>query len=341
MGGNALKHVGVERKSRDDYFAISGLVCGALGRLFPQCHAQPILAYANKESFGDCDILLKSDNLPPNWHDLIRAEFQPQDMISNGGVLSFDYKGMQIDLITSPASEYDFAYTYFAFNDLGNLMGRIAHKMGFKYGHDGLWRMLRDERNQKYADVLVSLDVSAVFAFLGYDYAAWKQGFVWLEEVFEYAASTPYMSRVIFQLDNRNHVSRIRDMKRPSYNAFLKWIEDKPGLDKYKWSSYTGDTVTEERLKERAYWQFEAFNTFPGYQERCQEAYIKHERNRQAKQKWNGDIVRGITGLTGKLLGTFMERCRKQHDDFEAWVIEQTPEQIEAFVKEVQAAPQQ
>jgi hypothetical protein len=341
MGGNALKHVGVERKSREDYLFISGFVCGALGRLFPKCHAQPILAYASKETFGDCDILLKSDDLPPNWHDLVRQEFQPQDMISNGGVLSLDYKGMQIDLITAPAAEYEFAYTYFAFNDLGNFMGRIAHKMGFKYGHDGLWKMLRDPKGHKYADVCVSMDPAEVFAFLGYDYQRWQQGFKTLEDVFEFATSTPYFHRRIYQFDNMNHVARIRDKKRDSYNRFLKWLEDKPQYDKYEWSAYTGDIVTEARVAERTHWQVEAFKTFPDYEDKCYQACVKQRRHLQAKQKWNGDLVRQHTGLSGKLLGTFMERCRKQHEDFEAWVIEQTPEQIEAFIKAVQATPEQ
>jgi hypothetical protein len=338
MGGNALKHVGVERKPRIDYLFISGYVCGVLGKLFPKCHALPIMAYASKDSFGDCDILLKSDNLPPNWHDMIREEFKPQDMISNGGVMSFDHSGMQIDLITSPAKEYDFAYTYYAFNDLGNLMGRIAHKMGFKYGHDGLWKMLRNEQNQKYADVLVTINPEEAFKFLGYSYERWQKGFETLEDVFEFAASTPYMNRDIFQLDNRNHVSRIRDMKRPSYNAFLTWIEKMPHLDKYKWSAYTGDTVTPERLNEREYWHNKACQTWPQYAQDCQLAEQKHHQHLQFKQMWNGDLVRQVTGLSGKMLGLFMERCRHRHENFEDWVLEQTPEALEEFIKVVQAS---
>jgi hypothetical protein len=337
MGGNALKHVGVERKSRDDYFAISGLVCGALVRLFPGCWAKPVIAYRDKDSFGDADILIRSNGLPPNWLDLIKQEFQPQAMIVNGDVVSFDYRGMQIDLITTPEHEFVFADTYFAYNDLGNFIGRIAHKMGFKYGNDGLWKKLRDPKGHKYADICVSLDPAEVFAFLGYDYERWQHGFNTLEEVFEFATSTPYFHRRIYQFDNINHVARIRDKKRDSYNRFLTWLEDKPQHDKYEWSAYTGDVVTEARSAERKYWQEKAYQTFPGYATKCLGAAAKYAKHLEAKRKWNGDLVRNLTGLSGKLLGTFMERCRKQHDDFEGWVVEQTPEQIEAFIQQMQA----
>ncbi len=125
MGGNAMKHVGVTRKPAAEYFDITKEVVDKLNELFPQRYIFPIAAYSKKESFGDSDILMVSDNLPENWLDQVKNAFTPQDIQTNGGVTSFDFRGMQIDLILTPSDEFDFAQTYFAFNDLGNLMGAV------------------------------------------------------------------------------------------------------------------------------------------------------------------------------------------------------------------------
>jgi hypothetical protein len=337
MGGNAMKHVGVTRKTTTEYFAIVGDVLSKLHDAFPTCLANPIEAYSSKESFGDADILIESDNLPPNWIDIIRAVFKPQDLLNND-VVSFDYRGMQIDLIKAPRIDFFFAQVYFAFNDLGNLMGRIAHKMGFKYGHNGLWKILRDGTHA-YAEVLVSRDVSAVFKFLGYDFSRHIKGFETLEDVFEYAASSPYFHRQIFKLDNRNHISRIRDIKRPTYTAFLKWIEDKPELDKYKWSAYVQDKVSVKREEEKNYWLLCATNPaiFPGFAEQLTLEYAKHKQQKVIKTKWNGFIIGSISGFVGKELGQFMEFCKSRSPvgfSFTDWIIQEqtTQEHIEKFI---------
>ena len=336
MGGNAMKHVGVTRKPAAEYAVIAGDVIATLRALFPACACAPIQAYANKASFGDCDILIESDLLPANWLDMVREAFKPQDLVNNGGVVSFDFRTMQIDLISASVDDYAFAHAYFSFNDLGNLMGRIAHKMGFKYGHDGLWKLLRD-KDQMFAEILVTRDLPRTFALLGYDYARFLQGFDELEDVFAYAASTPYFHRQIYQLDNRNANSRVRDAKRPSYNAFLTWIEDKPELDRYSWSSWNGGAGSAARDAQHKQWEDHVFNTaFPEAQARYRQTIDEQRTRQQAKLLWNGGIVAAHTGLQGKDLGEFMAACKTsyQHQpqdparNFEQWIVTRTPEQI-------------
>lgn len=352
MGGKAMAHVGCERKPAAEYFVIANDVKQRLIDLFPNRRVYIIEAYAAKESFGDADILLESNDLPPDWIQQVRAAFSPQDLVCNGGVTSFDYQKLQIDIITTPADEFDFASVYFSFNDLGNLMGRIAHKMGFKYGHDGLWKPLHGADAKlninvtyKFAEVLVSRDIPAVFEFLGYDHQRYLHGFNTLEDVFEFASSTSYFHRDIFQLHNRNAISRVRDAKRPSYTAFLKWIENKPELDMHSWAPYTGDILSAVRTQEHAHWLRQATSYFPGFREKVAEAFVDEDRRQQFKLVWNGSIVSEASGMSeGKQLGQFMAYCRAQYakkipveeSSFEEWAISVPPEVIDIYIRQCQ-----
>lgn len=346
MGGNAMKHVGVTRQPAAAYQAITAAVIDRLRALFPGIGCQPILAYGSKESFGDSDILIESTRLPPDWIEEVRAAFAPQDLIVNGAVVSFDFRAMQIDLIATPADEMAFAASYYAFNDLGNLMGRIAHKMGLKYGHDGLWTLLRD-KDQVFAEILITRDVAKTFALLGYDHARYLQGFDTLGDVFAFAASTPYFHRQIYLLDNRNAASRVRDAKRPSYTAFLKWIDDKPELDRYHWSAWDGGRASPERDAERADWEQRIFNDiFPEARPRYLAAIDRHDTHKRAKLVWNGAIVAAHTGYQGRELGDFMSACRASfldapHDaalSFEQWVLTLGPGDLAGRLRAYQAS---
>lgn len=309
MGGNALKHVGVERKLKADYDVVMTDVMTKLAELFPASRCGVPLSYSDKESFGDGDVLLESNWLPADWKEKIKEVFQPTDTVSNGGVFSFDYQKMQIDIITSPKEDFAINLTYLSYNDLGNLMGRVAHKMGFKYGHDGLTKVMRDG-SEKVGEVPLSKNAKEIFHFLGYDYNRFCMGFQKLEHIFEFAASSPYFSRTIYQLENRNNVSRVRDAKRPTYTAFLKWLEEKSWLDKYHWSPYVGDNVSTERDAERTYWNETAFKFFPHFKTEYDYRWSQHLLNLRAKLKWNGEIVSNLTGLKGKELGAFMKFCK-------------------------------
>lgn len=310
MGGLALARAGVKRKNARDYLSVVTSILSILRILFPNVQSEVIQAYRNKPTFGDADILIESDNLPPDWVQQVCLRCSPRDLHSNGGVISIEHMDMQVDLITMKSENFAFAQVYFAYNDLGNLMGRVAHKMGFKYDHDGLWKVMRDGTHN-FANMLISRDPHAVFSLLGYDYSRWLNGFNELDDIFEFASSSPYFHRDIYQLHNRNHISRVRDEKRPTYTAFLKWIEVRPELDRYTWSVYSQDKPSTQRDEEKAYWLIVALASFPEFKLQYDEVMQAYQKSKEMKRIWNGNIVREITGLTGKELGAFMAHCRE------------------------------
>lgn len=342
MGGNALKNTVTERKSAQDYIHILFAVMERLQKLFPGTRIAPILSYAEKETFGDLDLLVCSDNLPANWTAMVKAEFAPNEFISNGGVHSFDYDKFQIDLVMSPEHEMDFAAVYFSFNDLGNLMGRIANIYGFKYAHNGLWKVVRDDKGEPIGKALVTGNPAEAFYFLGYDFKRYRQGFRDLEAIFEFVVSSRFFHSGAFQFENRNNKDSARDRKRPTYMAFLKWLNGRQVVDPYLWV----DSKTEQGAREKQERQDEALAhaclMYPDFDIAVAKMVHEHTRHLKAKELFNGDIVRQLTGLQYKALGEFIAGLKATMtalaranglETADEWVVTKTSDEIKGLIR--------
>jgi hypothetical protein len=313
MGGNALKNYNVERKSKQDYNPIVQDVIAKMNSLFPDVKVAEIPAYSSKDTFGDADILIDRSNLPLNWAHQVEMEFGPQAFINNHPVYSFDYKQLQIDFILVPGESFEFSMAYSSYNDLGNLIGRIAHKMGLKFGHLGLMAPLRDNDHQ-YAEIAVTYDPSEAMRFLGFDPAIHQKGFKNLNEIFEYVITSKYVHSDIFLLSNINHKARVRDAKRPTYKAFLEWLKEHPEANKTEWSE-----SPEEKAKIKEFYLNLACKTFPEFNKRYKEANAIHLKGKEQAARWNGHLVKEWTGLVGHD-AAIVVRAGLNRDDYENWV---------------------
>lgn len=315
MGGNAL-NVPVRRMSKDEFQAaqehVQRVLRAELGLL-----SFGIPAYRSKDTFGDIDILVQrdrqlgEDGIPRFFQedliDIAQTHFNARDFAPNTNMLSFDYRmspedeqGFQVDLIQIAPQYVQTSIAYYSYNDLGNFIGRIAHKMGVKFGHEGLLYLYRDG-NYLFDTLTVSQDKDAILTCLGYDPKRHNQGFDTLEDIFEFAASTRYFNKDLFLLENRNHRARTRDRKRANYAAFLEFIA-KNDLPQY---NYTVD-------EDKSVWLPHLFQHFPHFKQQFEETTQKFEYNKILKEGFNGKILGQATGLSGKELGAFMGAF-KQH----------------------------
>jgi hypothetical protein len=299
MGGNALKHLGTARLNAYLYKLLTDDV---QARVYKRFGSPPTLikSYSAKESFGDADFLLPSEGLPVNWVQKLEEEFASRGSVSNGNVVSMEIADFQVDFIITPRHEMEWAKTYFAYNDLGNLMGRIAHKMGFKYGHDGLVKVVRSG-DRVLGEIRITGSPSEVFSFMDYDYAEWCNGFSALENIFEYAASSIYFDPAIYLLDNRNHVSRTRDAKRPTYTAYLEWCKDKTS---------TFDWAAKEKIFLHRHFLEKAFRRWPSVKDRYDSIMAADAKLKHQQKFLNGELVMGWTGATGKELGELLSMIK-------------------------------
>ncbi|MFZ1385790.1 MAG: hypothetical protein WBP46_07765 [Thiolinea sp.] len=332
MGGQAIKNTPVRRYQRAEYEVLKTEVLSTLQADFPKRKMAAIPAYRSKKSFGDLDILFDHTDLPIQLDRYLQERFQPKEMVRNSHVFSFDYQEFQVDLIGSNSADFDISLHYFSWNDLGNIIGRIYHKMGFKYGHDGLHFLFKAD-NYQFGEICLSKDIRPILAFADLDAERFLAGFDSLDEIFQYAVSSSFFNKDIYLLENRNHASRIRDRKRPTYNALLKWLETQSNLPAYPWESVReqGGRQTKTALLERAFEFFPAFKT--DYLAMQQEFEVWQV----VREKFNGGLVKTWTGLENQALGERMQFLKSQgaaqFGDFQQWVYSQSLADIESWVK--------
>jgi hypothetical protein len=339
MGGNALQAASV-RLPASRYRAVERALVRALAQRFPGPRITALMAYADKPDFGDLDILIEAGaHYDPA---LLAQALDATEIVCNGDVTSIGVRlaeGIfQVDLIKTAPASFDFAERYFGLNDFGNLVGRVAHKFGAKFGHLGLQYMLRDAGNASHLieEICITTDFGAALTLLGYDAARYENmrstgQFRTLDDIFRFVVSTPFVNREIYLFDNMNHASRIRDAKRATYNAFLAWLDlQAPGLvPAYAW----GENGSAERTQQQDGFLDAAFNALPAFRERYDRALALAARRKLVKLQFNGALAAEATGLSGKPLGELMTGIRASFPDqdaFETFFIEASPEAVKA-----------
>ena len=300
MGGNALKATNTRRYEKTEYFELATAIETKLLHFFPEiADIGVIKAYSEKSSFGDMDILYSTSHDTKLSVEKLKNLFSPNQLIVNGDVISFDVNELQIDLIHSNQNVYEYARKYFSFNDLGNLVGKLFHKFGLKHGHKGLTLPLRDGANE-FAEIQVSVDHDTALRFVGLSPNRFNAGFDNLDQIFEFVSGSPFYNPDFYKLENLNHIAKIRDKKRATYNEFLKFGE-----------TYTGPRFTDFSRDKTVYLE-KVFAIFPHAQIEFKKANEKYAAKKFLKTKFNGELVSSLTGFTGKQLGACMQHLKKQ-----------------------------
>jgi hypothetical protein len=304
MGGNALKSVETRRINRGEFEELSKLVGDRLIRAKGIYAVVVVPSYAEKETFGDIDILVLQMETT-DMVELVKDLFKPKEIFKNGNIISFDFRDVQIDLICNTNSKtYTFSYHYFAYNDLGNFMGRTAHRMGFKFGHDGLWYEFRDPENESrlYRSILVTNDIHEAFRILDYDMRFWgSEFFKTPEDIYAFAESSKYFDPKSFILNNRSYAARVRDSKRKMYSGMLKYLTKKYNL--------TDDLKPEPLDKNEMLEMVRA--KMPTFDRKLDQAISDLALDKAFKEKFNGNLISEHFKVEGKELGELMAILRK------------------------------
>ena len=271
---------------------------------------EPIKAYHTKESFGDMDIIVRSNWLKTDWIPKIVEVFQLAhgDWSKNGNVLSFAYKNFQIDLIITSPEHYQTSLDYFAWNDCGNISGRLAHKLGTKYGHRGLELIIKND-DQVLGEVLITTDTKKIHELLNLNHQEWVNGFDTLEQMYTWISNSKYFNKDIYLLENRNHYSRTRDSKRKTYSDFLVWSREREFINKYPHADMTEKSGY--NIREPFYTEL-IVPMFPHVVEEYNTISDKFHSNNLFKEKFNGKIINELTRLSGIELGHFISYAKEQ-----------------------------
>jgi len=327
MGGKALKKTPTRRYAAAEFEQVAEEILTKLTTFNFESWVVPY--YCTKETFGDIDLVVFTQH--QRAREVIVDLFKPNEVVHNGNIMSFDYKELQVDLIFfSDRQTAEFAVNYFAFNDLGNFVGRTAHRLGFKFGHDGLWYCFRDPdcKNYMFRELLVTLDFDRALEFLGFDPARYWQGFDTPEDIFEFATRSEYFDPAQFNLVNRSCEARKRDRTRAMYQQILVFLNKKYSL--------TGDEKTtpvnrDEHLQRAA-------DRFPGFARRLEQARKDFTELKKFKANFNGDNYSTWFNLTGRGLGELMARHREyfEHHSLRKWIGTLSPASFEAVARTIE-----
>ena len=302
MGGNALKPLVTRRVDAREYYQLEAEISLILKQhdlVFFQTKN-----YGSKLSFGDIDIVVGESKEAVDVSQL----FNPSVVKTNGNVISFDYKNVQVDLICIP--DYDqaqFANHYFGYSDFGNLIGRVANRLGFKFSHTGLKYPLYAPNNPTFLieELLVSDYFYQSLNLLDYDGDRYDLGFYCPEDVYEFVTTSKHFEPTAYLLGNRNHTARARDTKRPGYQAAVEFF-------KQKYNVSDADTYRAILDAEKFEFLSHVLSECPSFKNKYTRVLSEYHASTVSKQLITSDMYAQVFNIAGAALGEKI----KQHKDW-------------------------
>lgn len=327
MGGNAIKGAFTRRYQKDEFDNILPIILEKAKKKFTD--AKSTTYFKSKESFGDADILVLVDKeINFNIKEWIIEEFQSKEVNINGHVYSFEFNELQVDFILTPLRNWETSQVYFSYNDLHNLIGKVAHRFGLKWGFDGL-KYTYNREGKELGVINVTKSYRKALDFLGFDVQRYDQGFDNLDEIFDFVISSKYFNPWLFDFEIMNRTNRERDMKRTTYASFVERV----ALFKNK----SVDSFYYFYSDKKVYLGLIDFH-FPGFLKEYRQLEKKDERKTAISNLFNGRMVMEEYKLEGKALGEALNNFKTyfaNNDLYEDYILEtnNTAEILQKFAQ--------
>jgi len=235
MGGKALKNTFTRRYEHDEYHALCKELLSKIADIFGT-EVSLVESFEHKQTFGDMDILVLGNRSNNEIKKILIESFNPPpgEIHCNGNVVSFEHKELQIDLIFTPQSNWETSKLFFKYGDLGNLLGKMYHKINLKYGFNGLSMVIRDLNDtKKLGHIIISTEGEKIFEFMGLSWERYQKGFGDEQEIFDYIIQSRFFDPEAFKFENLNHINKKRNKRRKGYGDFVKFVEDMEVKPKY------------------------------------------------------------------------------------------------------------
>lgn len=311
MGGSALKNTKTVRAYDGLYLDVYRHVEAKLSREFPDLVHYLPRTVREKSDHGDLDLLVRRDTAPVDRGTVNRL-FSPNELVVNDNVWSFDVFDFQVDLIVKRKEYWGTLKAFYDFGGLGNLMGKVARWLRYKWGFQGLrmpvYRDPQGERSVKYGEYVLTRDPQEAFEFLGFDYERFQEGFQDMSEIFEYVRSSEYFCREPFMPENMTADQKQRDRKRPVWDSFKDYLAGLQGLGELP--SKPESRPTQEEAVKRAK---EAF-PHSELHDRLKEDREFVDLREKAKKTWTGRVPMEEFGVEGRELGEMLGNFKDSFD---------------------------
>ena len=312
MGGNVFE--GTRRYSKEEYLSAQDKWVNYLSDQFT---VGTLSIVKEKETFGDLDLVVTG-----NKEKLIEILINHYPLFINGNIISIKDNDFQVDLILVPEISFKYSIHYFGCQDLGNLLGRLIKQYGFKHGWNGLYYVQRNG-DHVVQEHLLSTRYLDIINILGLDRYKFLCGFNSYEDMFDWLVKSPLFISSIFKYENLNHTNRVRDRKRKVYNLFLDYI------DKLDDSIKNKETTKLSEEEKRSF----VFSKFPKLALEVERLDKEIEIHNIVKSKFNGELVKSLTGLSGVLLGNFIKLFKSSYND--NWIFNTSQHEINLLIKKI------
>lgn len=291
MGGSLFTE---NRLSNEEYKEYSSQVISILTKHYNRVIIPD--SFSEKTDHGDLDVVV---DYPIISNKELMALFglKSDQIYRNTSVISFGYKGFQVDLIHVIKEDYDSLINFSKFGDCSNLLGRIFHKLGYMLSHRGLELPVKLKDEEHLGNILVSKDHEKILEFIGLDSKKWKNGFKNQEEVFEWISNSIYFNPQFFEFEELNHINRTRNRKRKMYAAFVEWCKDKIFTNYYK----TPKNKIEQLFRGLLFFGDE------WWIDQAKPLIQKRRDDEKIKNTFSGFDVMRITGKSGRDLGYIIQ----------------------------------
>jgi len=291
MGGNLFK---VSRRyDKGEYNDLYPKVINDLYKVF-KTEFFHVFTYNSKESFGDLDLLVLDNGSLGNIVEQLKTEFNTKHVHRNSNVISFLYGDFQVDLILTKYEAWKTSKLFMPNDPSGNLMGKIAHRFGLKYGFDGLVYPFRNFSGRITRDIVLSKESKEIFEFLGFSYERYQEGFGTVEEIFNFIIESKYFNVDNFLMENLTHIDRKRNAKRKTYQGFLKFVEETKPTSNFEFN----------RDKSTYFELFDKFFPESNFLKQIDELQRKDKEMKEISEKFNGRLImEKHPDLKGKELG--------------------------------------
>jgi hypothetical protein len=295
MGGNIFGFT-AKRFDKPRLLEIETTFSNFIKNNFPDTNWKVIPYYFSKKDFGDIDIAVE---ISFDKKQFIEKFLQESLINESNGIktnsvstsfLTIDNE--QIDIIFLSKELYQCALTYYSWNDMGTFLGRIAKAHKLKYGFNGLYvDYIEDSVN--YGEIFLTRDPKEIFECFGWDFETYNKGFNTLEDMFDYTISLHNFEPALYNFSEDELFS-----KRPVFIKFYEYLKSKNLLQTPRISKDEMNSARMSILKR--FGKVEAFNAL----------IEKAKHIKQYKLKFNGDICKEITGLSGVQLGNFIKHFK-------------------------------
>lgn len=307
MGGNVFPDN--RRIETEEFNRISSDI---MGRVRFRGHKVAVVPfYRKKETHGDIDFVV-SESLT---HEELEKCFPGAPIVTNNYLTSVQYNKVQLDFSRIPEDQAEWAWSYFAWNDLGNMMGRISRHYGFKFGFRGFHYVLRRE-GEETRDLRVDCSFAKALGLIGFSYKEWCKGFDTPEDMFKFLAQGMFTDYSMFALEEMDSENRRRNKKRGMYTACLEWMKENQPRAQI--------SISQQEFLDNV---IQAVPSLKLQIDRETELVIIR---RAAKNNFRSELVSELLDVQGVALGNVMRSIKERYTQLERAVM--TPEEAKLAI---------